>query len=217
MPNSETDRVFNVRYYPRDSRRAREPVLHGKEKVKTFARLSPTTLSSGEWDGCGTRRHRDARSDAVLPGKARPVARPRAEIERVQDGATAGKSRRRVHRAINYYCRGVLGVVPPYVVNCCINNIELDKKVLLSFSLLFVFFFLLLLLLLLLLHISSSPHFYYYLLIIKRQNFTSPHSLKRPPLYVKLETPTPTPTKGRSIDRSIDPRERERERRRQYY
>ena len=50
VPNSETDRVFNVRYYPRDSRRAREPVLHGKEKVKTFARLSPTTLSSGEWD-----------------------------------------------------------------------------------------------------------------------------------------------------------------------
>ena len=49
VPNSETDRVFNVRYYPRDSRRAREPVLHGKEKVKTVARLSPAT-SSEEWD-----------------------------------------------------------------------------------------------------------------------------------------------------------------------
>ena len=28
IPNSEPDRVFNVRYYPRDARRAFEPVLH---------------------------------------------------------------------------------------------------------------------------------------------------------------------------------------------
>ena len=44
--------MFNVRYYPRDSRRAFEPVLHGREKVKTVYTLSPTEniLGTKEWD-----------------------------------------------------------------------------------------------------------------------------------------------------------------------
>ena len=52
IPNSEPDRVFNVRYYPRDARRAFEPVLHGREKVKTTYTLSPTenVLGAKEWD-----------------------------------------------------------------------------------------------------------------------------------------------------------------------
>ena len=52
IPNSEPDRVFNVRYYPRDARRAFEPVLHGREKVKTTYTLSPTenVLAAKEWD-----------------------------------------------------------------------------------------------------------------------------------------------------------------------
>ena len=52
IPNSEPDRVFNVRYYPRDARRAFEPVLHGREKVKTIYKLSPTenVLGTKEWD-----------------------------------------------------------------------------------------------------------------------------------------------------------------------
>merc|ERR1712216_281777 len=43
---------FNVRYYPRDARRAFEPVLHGREKVKTMYKLSPTenVLGAKEWD-----------------------------------------------------------------------------------------------------------------------------------------------------------------------
>jgi hypothetical protein len=52
IPNSEPDRVFNVRYYPRDARRAFEPVLHGREKVKTKYTLSPTenVVGTKEWD-----------------------------------------------------------------------------------------------------------------------------------------------------------------------
>ena len=52
IPNSEPDRVFNVRYYPRDARRAFEPVLHGREKVKTIYKLSPTenVLGAKAWD-----------------------------------------------------------------------------------------------------------------------------------------------------------------------
>ena len=52
IPNSEPERVFNVRYYPRDARRAFEPVLHGREKVKTTYTLSPTenVLGAKEWD-----------------------------------------------------------------------------------------------------------------------------------------------------------------------
>ena len=52
IPNSEPDRVFNVRYYRRDARRAFEPVLHGREKVKTMYKLSPTenVLGAKEWD-----------------------------------------------------------------------------------------------------------------------------------------------------------------------
>lgn len=52
IPNSEPDRVFNVRYYPRDARRAFEPVLHGREKVKTMYKLAPTenVLGAKEWD-----------------------------------------------------------------------------------------------------------------------------------------------------------------------
>ena len=51
VPNSEPDRVFNTRYYPRDSRRAFQPVLHGRDKVKTVVALSPTENTAGkEWD-----------------------------------------------------------------------------------------------------------------------------------------------------------------------
>ena len=51
VPNSEPDRVFNTRYYPRDSRRAFQPVLHGRDKVKTVVSLSPTENTAGkEWD-----------------------------------------------------------------------------------------------------------------------------------------------------------------------
>ena len=54
IPNSEPDRVFNVRYYPRDARRAFEPVLHGREKVKTkhayIIAHGEDTVKTKEWD-----------------------------------------------------------------------------------------------------------------------------------------------------------------------